>query len=105
MPLAIVLGFVAGFFLGNGIPYYIGGSTGSGVSPSPFPQTPTVNVAVGWIALVIGAVAWSFAGADAHPLPAYAAGAAGFLVVGLIHARSWGSDPWHRRSAAVVEES
>ena len=104
MVLTVVLGFVAGFFAGNGIPYYIAGSTGSGVSPSPFRQTPVTNVIVGWIALVIAGVAWMFTDTHAHPLPTYAAAAVGVLAVGLIHARNWGTDPWHRPRAGAAAD-
>ena len=94
--MALVLAFVAGFFGGNGLPYYIAGSTGESVNPSPFPQTPSVNVLVGFAAMVVGTGAGYFTDWARYPGWSELAAAAGVLVVGLIHARVWRANPWRR---------
>jgi hypothetical protein len=94
-----VLAFVAAFFAGNGLPYYVQGSTGEGRNPAPFPDSAAVSVLVGWGAFVIAAVAWSFAHVDRHPLAGYPAAALGLLLVGLIHTRTWRDpNPWGKRT-------
>jgi hypothetical protein len=99
VPLTILLAFVAGFFAGNGLPYYLRGSVGDGRNPSPFRDSPAVSVVVGWGAFAIAGVAWAFAGVGSHPLAAWISAAAGVLAVGLIHARTWRDpDPWGKRS-------
>jgi hypothetical protein len=40
MLITIGLAFVAGFFAGNGLPYYAQGSTGDGRHPGPFRDSP-----------------------------------------------------------------
>lgn len=102
MLLTIGLAFVAGFFAGNGLPYYVMGSTGDGRHPGPFPDSPAVAVAVGWSAFVVAAVAWRFADVGDHPFPGWAAAAAGVLAVGLIHTRTWRrTNPWGKRTASA----
>jgi hypothetical protein len=99
MILTAVVAFLAGFFLGNGLPYYVQGSVGRGVNPSPFPDSPAVNVTVGWVALIIGGICLYLADVPAHPIAGVAAGAVGVLLVGLIHSREWQNDPWHKHAA------
>ncbi|MBB5788655.1 hypothetical protein [Jiangella mangrovi] len=101
MILTVLLAFVAGFFAGNGLPYYMEGSTGRTTNPSPFGEGAVVNVLVGWTGLVIAALAWYFADVSSHPWPGWAAAALGVLTVGLIHARAWQADPWNRRRTAT----
>jgi hypothetical protein len=96
MWMSSLAGFDAGFFGGNGLPYYLAGSTGEGVNPSPFPNTPRVNVVVGWFGLAAGVAAWQFTDTQAHGGAACASGLLGALVVGLIHARVWRADPWNK---------
>jgi hypothetical protein len=97
--ITVVLAFVAGFFAGNGLPYYAQGSVGYGRNPGPFPDSPMVSVLGGWGAFVVAAVALNFAHVGAHPLPGCAAAALGVLAVGLIHTRTWRSpNPWGKRT-------
>ena len=99
MVITVVLAFVAGFFAGNGLPYYLQGSIGEGRNPSPFRDIPVVSVVTGWGGFVIAGVAWAFAGVGGHPLPGWIAAAAGVLAVGLIHARNWRDpNPWGKRT-------
>jgi hypothetical protein len=99
MLITVGLAFVAGFFVGNGLPYYAQGSTGDGRNPGPFPDSPLVSVLCGWGAFVVAAVAWNFAHVSSHPLPGYTAAALGVLIVGLIHTRTWRSpNPWGKRT-------
>jgi hypothetical protein len=99
MLTTIGLAFVAGFFLGNGLPYYVQGSTGDGRHPGPFPDRAWVSVLVGCVAFATAGIAWHFAGADHHPLPAGAAALVGLLAVALIHTRTWRDpNPWGRRT-------
>lgn len=105
MLTTVALAFMAGFFVGNGLPYYILGSTG-GTNPTPFGQSAAVNVVVGWVAFIVAAICWHSAHVSGHPLAGYAAAAVGLLAVGLIHARNWHNNPWrdrrlfHRRNAS-----
>ena len=99
MLLTIALAFLAGFFLGNGLPYYTQGSTGESRHPGPFPDSPVVSVSVGSGAFIVAAIAWHFAHVNNHPLPGYAAAALGVLAVGLVHTRTWRSaNPWGKRT-------
>ena len=99
MLITVALGFVAGFFLGNGLPYYTQGSTGEGRNPGPFPDSPVVSVFSGWGAFVVAAIAWNFAQVSGHPLSSYTAAALGVLAVGLVHTRTWRSaNPWGKRA-------
>ncbi len=99
MLLTIVLALVAGFFAGNGLPYYAQGSTGDGRNPSPFRDSPVASVLSGWGAFVVAAVAWHFARVGDHRLAGYTAAALGVLAVGLIHTRTWRSpNPWGKRA-------
>jgi hypothetical protein len=100
----LVLAFAAGFCAGNGLPYYVTGSTGDSTSPGPFRPSATANVLSGWVLLVAAAVCWHFTDTNAHPLPTYAAAAAGVLLVGLIHARLWRADPWGMTSERTLPE-
>jgi peptidoglycan/LPS O-acetylase OafA/YrhL len=101
MLTTIGLAFVAGFFLGNGLPYYLQGSTGEGRHPAPFPDRPWVSVVVGCVAFAIAAVAWHFADVGGHPFPAGAAALLGLLAVALIHTRTWrDANPWGKRTSA-----
>ncbi|MFI5909413.1 hypothetical protein [Dactylosporangium sp. NPDC051541] len=100
MFITVLLALVAGFFAGNGLPYYVQGSLGEGRNPSPFPDRPYVNVLVGLLAFIIAGTAWSFANVQAHPAPAWLSAAAGLLVVALIHTRTWRDEnPWGKRTA------
>ncbi|GAA5125776.1 hypothetical protein [Pseudonocardia adelaidensis] len=96
MMTTVLLALAAGFCAGNGLPYYNLGSTG-GLNPTPFGESAVVNVVVGWVMFVVAAICWQFADVAAHPMPGYAAAAAGVLVVGLIHARNWRNNPWRGR--------
>ncbi|MEV0737013.1 hypothetical protein AB0I51_13795 [Streptomyces sp. NPDC050549] len=100
----LVLGFAAGFCAGNGLPYYVMGSTGESTGPSPFRPSATANVLSGWVLIVAAAGCWHYADTQAHPLPTYAAAAAGVLLVGLIHARLWRTDPWGRTHRRTLSE-
>lgn len=104
MLLTVALAFVAAFFAGNGLPYFLQGSLGEGRNPSPFPDRPMVSVATGVAAFAIAGVAWSFAHVPDHPAAGWPAAAAGLLAVGLIHARGWRDpNPWGKRTS--VSES
>jgi len=96
MLLTIAVCFTAGFFGGNGLPYYVAGSTGNARNPSPFHNSPFVNVIVGCAAMALGRVLWSLANVQGHEAAAWISGFAGILVVGLIHARTWRKNPWKK---------
>lgn len=92
MVLAIVLGFVAGFFAGNGLPYFVTGSFGW---PHRFllGHSAVANVVAGTVALAIAATSGYFVDWHHHPLAGGAAALVGALAVGLIHARVWAPNP------------
>ena len=93
---SVVFAFTAGFVLGNGLPYYLAGSMGIATNPSPFRESTTVNVMIGWIMFVVAVPVWGLVDTVVYPIPAYLSGAVGVLVVGLIHARLWRANPWRR---------
>jgi hypothetical protein len=101
MIVTLLFGFVAGFFFGNGLPYYLAGSMGDGTNPSPFPDSPFASVVVGWIAMLIGASCWHVVDTQRFGWLAQGAAATGVLVVGLIHARLWRNDPWRKRQGPL----
>jgi hypothetical protein len=96
MITTVVLAFTAGFCAGNGLPYYVMGSVGDGVSPSPLRPSAAGNVVNGVILLGAAAVSWHYAHVSDHPWAGWAAAGVGVLSVGLIHARLWRRDPWGR---------
>jgi hypothetical protein len=89
MVLTVVFGLLAGFFAGNGLPYYAEGSAGRHGNPSPFSKSSVANVIIGWAAFVLAAVFWWLAQVPNNPLAGWISIAIGVLVVGLIHARNW----------------
>ncbi|HTJ39206.1 MAG TPA: hypothetical protein VL738_38765 [Dactylosporangium sp.] len=99
MALTVLLALVAGFFAGNGLPYFLQGSLGEGRNPSPFPDRPAVAVATGVGCFLIAGTAWAFANVSEHPSAGWLAAGTGVLAVGLIHARTWrDADPWGKRT-------
>ncbi|WP_345606774.1 hypothetical protein [Pseudonocardia adelaidensis] len=100
----VLLAFAAGFCAGNGLPYFVAGSTGDGGNPGPFGESAVLNVVVGSAMFVVAMICWQFAVVPADPMPGYAAAAAGVLVVGLIHARNWRNNPWPWRKTKASPE-
>jgi hypothetical protein len=98
MLVTIVLAFLAGFVVANGLAYFVAGSTGAGANPSPFPDSAVVNVVAGWLGMVVGGMIWTVAWVNDYPVAGYVAAAVGVLVVGLVHARIWRADPWCKRA-------
>lgn len=92
MITTVLLAYLAGFFAGNGLPYYHLGSTGR-TNPTPFVQSATVNVTIGWVAFVIAATCWHYAHIPDHAVLGYAATGVGLLTVGLIHAATGATTP------------
>lgn len=90
MPTAIVLGFVTGFFAGNGLPYFVTGSFGW-QHRFLLGRSAVANVIAGTAALAIAALSAYFTDWHAHPLVAGTAATLGVLAVGLIHVRVWPS--------------
>ncbi|WP_165358547.1 hypothetical protein [Haloactinopolyspora alba] len=96
--MTVALAFVAGFMIGNGLPYYLEGSAGRGANPSPFPDSPHAAVAVGTIAIAVGATCAWLADIPARPVAGGVAFGLGWLAVGMIHAGNWTGDPWRKRA-------
>jgi hypothetical protein len=105
MVTTVVLAFLAGFWGGNGLPYFVAGSTGDGRNPGPFADSAAGNVLVGWVMVVGAALFWHFAHVPRHPSAGWSAVALGVLAVGLIHSRTWRHNPWPwRRPAALPSQ-
>ena len=87
---SVVMGFVAGFFVGNGLPYFV---LGSFAEEHAFllGRSARANVLAGWVATMIGGGCWSVIHRDGHIGQALVAASLGALAVGLIHARVWKS--------------
>ena len=86
MIVTLALGFVAGFFLGNGIPYYVTGSFGNehGFFGG---KSAAANVIAGIVAFAIAGACWHFA--QPKVLGTYLAALLGMACVGLIHTITW----------------
>lgn len=101
--MTIMLGFLAGFCAGNGLPYYHFGSTGA-THATPLGDSSAMNVLLGWAMFVVAAICWHFAHVPDHPLSGYTAAATGLLAVGVHHARGWRNNPWEKRSSRSGKE-
>lgn len=99
MLTTLLLAFAAGFCGGNGLPYYTAGSTGERTSPSPLRASAAGNVLCGCLLLAAAVVCWHFARVPDHPAAGWPAFAAGFALVGLVHAALWRRDPWGREGS------
>ncbi len=89
MIVSILLGFVAGFFAGNGLPYFITGSFAKEHQLLLGGKSAYANVVAGVILFAIAALGWHFADVKDHPAAVYISTLLVVLVVGLIHARDW----------------
>ena len=89
MVASILLGFVAGFFAGNGLPYFITGGFAKEHQLLLGGKSAYANVIAGVILFAIAAFCWHFADAKDHPIAVYMSALFGVLAVGLIHARDW----------------
>ena len=86
MLYTLLLGFISGFFLGNGLPYFIVGSFGKEHGFS-FGKSAAANVMAGVTGFAIAGIAWHFA--DPHIVGTYIAALLGMACVGLIHTKTW----------------
>jgi hypothetical protein len=103
MVLAIVLGLVAGFFAGNGLPYYVVASFGLR-HRFLLGSSPVANLVAGLGCFVIALVAWHFAHVPAHPLAGWTAVLVGLLLVALIHVRAWPNNSLRRPGQPAPEQ-
>ncbi len=103
MALAIVLGLVAGFFAGNGLPYYVVASFGQR-HRFLWGASPVANLVAGLVCFAIALVAWHFAHVPAHPLPGWTAVLVGLFLVALIHVRAWPHNSLRRPDGPAPEQ-
>ena len=89
MVAAILLGFAAGFFAGNGLPYFITGGFAKEHQLLLGGKSAYANVIVGVILFAIAAFSWHFADIKDHSIAVHISALLGVLAVGLIHARNW----------------
>jgi hypothetical protein len=82
---AIVLGFLAGVFAGNGVPHFVKGIVKESY-PCALGNGPVPNLLGGWACFVIAGVCIFFAFPTATPGILWIAGAVGVLAIGLFHA-------------------
>jgi hypothetical protein len=82
---AIILGFVAGVFGGNGIPHFFRGITRRSY-PMVFSAKPVPNLVVGWIALTLTPLFFLPKSVHEHYVATYCSGMVGLLLIGLFHA-------------------
>jgi hypothetical protein len=101
--LAIVLGLVAGFFAGNGLPYYVVASFGQR-HRFLWGSSPLANLGAAMGAFVIALVAWHYAHVPAHPLAGWTAVLVGLFLVALIHVRAWPNNSLRRPAQAAPEQ-
>lgn len=81
----VIFSFLAGLWLGNGIPHFVRGVTRKNY-PSIFGNAPIPNLIAGWMAIVTTPLFVYWAHPSEHPLVAWIAGAIGVLAIGLFHA-------------------
>jgi hypothetical protein len=81
----IILSFLGGLMIGNGLPHFIRGITKSRY-PSAMGNGPIPNLVAGWGGLVLGALLLWAAHIDRHPELAFAAIGTSVLLIGLFHA-------------------
>ncbi len=89
MAASILLGFVAGFFAGNGLPYFVTGSFAREHKLLLGGKSAYANVLAGVVLFAIAALSWHFADVRDHPIAVYMSALLGAMAVGLIHARDW----------------
>jgi hypothetical protein len=93
MLITIVLAFLAGLNLGNGLPHFITGITGQ-EHPSPLGKSAVVNLLEGWGAFLIGGIFWYFSWIQhGDPVLVYTFAAFGVLAINLFHACVWRANP------------
>ncbi len=80
----LILGFLTGVLLSNGLPHFIRGLTGQKY-PTPFskPGSAVENIAWGWLNFVAAALLWHLAPMRHHPRAAFLAVAFGILFAAL----------------------
>ncbi|GGN85611.1 hypothetical protein GCM10010112_66220 [Actinoplanes lobatus] len=81
----LMISLLAGVLGGNGLPHFIRGITRRRY-PCALGNGPIPNLIAGWTALVLAMVLLQWADYVRHPWPAFAAVAAGVLLIGLFHA-------------------
>lgn len=81
----VVLSFLAGAMGGNALPHFIKGITREQY-PTVMGSAPIANLIGGWVGLLIAGGLLAAAHPDRYALGAWAAGALGVLLSGLLHA-------------------
>lgn len=89
-------GFIAGFFAGNALPYYVEGSTGRDLNPGPWGDHAAVSVLGSGVIALIALPAAAGEGRHLAPRTFWLSAVAGAVAVGLIHTRTWRADVWGR---------
>lgn len=89
MTSVIILGFIVGILLGDGLPYFVVGAKGYGAKLVGVPTSAAANVLWGWLNFVVAALLWHIAPMRLHPRAAFAAIAIGALFVGLLLSLVW----------------
>lgn len=85
MVQTILLSAFTGIWLANGFPHLIKGITRERY-PTLLGHSPVINFIAGWTAFATAPLFLYFAHPAHYPIPAIAAGAFGFLLMGLFHA-------------------
>jgi hypothetical protein len=85
MSHVVLLGFLGGFFAGNGFPHFARGITKRGY-PSALGNGPVTNFLGGWVMAVLAALCLWWADLPSHPVAAFASVSVGVLLIGLFHA-------------------
>lgn len=84
MLVSIIAGFLAGVFIGNGVPHFVQGVT-RGTYPCLFGNSSLPNLVAGWASFVVAGVLLHVADFT-YPLVTEISIALGVLLIGLFHA-------------------
>ena len=90
MVSVLIVGFLSGVLVANGLPHFIRGTLGKKHQTAfGAPLSAVQNVVWGWLSMAVAAIIWHFAPMATHPRAAFIAVAVGVLLAGLGLATTW----------------
>ncbi|HVS79349.1 MAG TPA: hypothetical protein VHD84_03645 [Candidatus Saccharimonadales bacterium] len=100
MTSVLIMGFLAGALVVNGLPHIVSGASGK-TRHTPFGDSSSAaaNVVWGWLNWVVAVLLWHVAPMRFHPRATFVAAAIGALVSGLALASAGEKQPRRSRKA------
>ncbi|WP_146059112.1 hypothetical protein [Actinomadura rubteroloni] len=95
MIAAVIMSFLAGVWLGNGIPHFV-----RGVTKKPYPSalgnSPVPNLIAGWLAIATTPLFLLLVHPAEHPIASWISAMLGMLAIGIFHAGpgAFGKKSW-----------